>query len=436
MKRIISLFTAAAFLAAPLAAGAEKDGLITVSEWAYPSVSAFCDTGLMPESLGEINDYTEPITRGQYCELIYSVVKQSKKITGVTEKQFTDSDSEAVNSLAAVKIVNGIGDGSFGAEQPLTREAAAAIACRAMEYCNDGKIASEIKELYADDEDFSDWSREAIYALKNIGIMNGTDLGFDPAGTYTVEQAVTTMFRVYKKLPSFNPRFYDGVTGSEDGERLYEILTYSNGYKEVQQGDKLGIADSENNILMSFGTDVYRELDCVTRNGITLVFATPHKTGKIYAYKLETKEVLFTLECEKISSLNSEYIVVKSQNTGDGDNDCLYGVYDYSGNIILPIEYSYEAIKEKGYAAGGTTGFVIGTKGSPVVIKGHFSEVKDSLDKQGSAGGSGISAKIDENGEVKDIHKVSSGSSTDTSKNKQTRSSLLIGGGRRQIVQF
>lgn len=418
MKKVIALFTAAAMVAATFtAADAAEDGLISVSEWAYPSVSAFRDTGLMPETMDGVTDYTQPITRGQYCELIYSVVKQSMEIPKADKQMFTDSDSEAVNALAAAEIVNGMGDGSFGADQLLTREAAAAIACRAIEYCK-GRLVPDMAELYADDAKLSDWAREPIYALKRIGIMTGTDLGFDPAGTYTIEQAVTTMLRVYKKVPSFNPKQYDEVTGSEDNEGLYEIFTYSNGYKEVQQGDKLGIADSGNNILMSFGTDVYRALECVTRNDVTIVFAAPHKPGKVYAYDLETKEVLYTLDCDEISGLAKEYIVVKTQKMDSADPskvEFLYGVYDYSGKQILPVEYDMKTLREKGYGgANGATGFVIGSSGSPIVIKGHSSDI-EGYGGGGSAGSSGVSGKIDTDGNVTDIHRLGPNGKTITS---------------------
>ena len=64
-----------------------------------------------------------------------------------------------------------------------------------------GTQTAESRERYADDAQFGAWSRDSIYAMREIGIMKGEENNaFHPAGGYTGEQALVTMERLYNKL--------------------------------------------------------------------------------------------------------------------------------------------------------------------------------------------------------------------------------------------
>lgn len=66
---------------------------------------------------------------------------------------------------------------------------------------DDGAQTAESRERYADDAQFGAWSRDSIYAMREIGIMKGEENNaFHPAGGYTGEQALVTMERLYNKL--------------------------------------------------------------------------------------------------------------------------------------------------------------------------------------------------------------------------------------------
>ena len=64
-----------------------------------------------------------------------------------------------------------------------------------------GTQTEESRERYADDAQFGAWSRDSIYAMREIGIMKGEENNaFHPAGGDTGEQALVTMERLYNKL--------------------------------------------------------------------------------------------------------------------------------------------------------------------------------------------------------------------------------------------
>lgn len=53
---------------------------------------------------------------------------------------------------------------------------------------------------YADDAGISHWAKESVYALKRLGIMQGTDIGFEPKAHYTFEESVVTLMRLYSLM--------------------------------------------------------------------------------------------------------------------------------------------------------------------------------------------------------------------------------------------
>ena len=72
MKRIITALFTAAILVASVSANAAP--WITVSTWAYNSVSNFKNAGLLPDSFDNVDDYTQSITRVQLAELLRSAL--------------------------------------------------------------------------------------------------------------------------------------------------------------------------------------------------------------------------------------------------------------------------------------------------------------------------------------------------------------------------
>lgn len=88
----------------------------------------------------------------------------------------------------------------YSACATITREEAAAMLNRLYKILG-GTQTEESRERYADDAQFGAWSRDSIYAMREIGIMKGEENNaFHPAGGYTGEQALVTMERLYNKL--------------------------------------------------------------------------------------------------------------------------------------------------------------------------------------------------------------------------------------------
>ena len=83
----------------------------------------------------------------------------------------------------------------------ITREEAATILNRIAVYL--GMDMPQIIDAvyYWDESNISDWAIDAVKTMRQFGIMEGVNgYEFYPKGTYTVEQAIATMVRLYDKI--------------------------------------------------------------------------------------------------------------------------------------------------------------------------------------------------------------------------------------------
>jgi len=98
------------------------------------------------------------------------------------------------------KIKTGMGDKTFAPDENITREQAAAILYRMAEFLgNKTLIKPSYNKIYDDENKISDWALSSVASMKAMGIMKGTsETEFSPEETYTAEQAIATMLRLYE----------------------------------------------------------------------------------------------------------------------------------------------------------------------------------------------------------------------------------------------
>jgi hypothetical protein len=153
----------------------------TVSDWAESLVAEAKTLGLT----AEIPDgWQKAVTRER---LAYLLVAADHVLTGNTAA-ITDASAEA-DSLGLLS--------AGSAKSTVTREAAAVALTRLIRLA--GKTPDVDKtalELYPDADEISDWAREGVAVMTETGLMNGTEEGFEPAGTLTTEQAAALAVRI------------------------------------------------------------------------------------------------------------------------------------------------------------------------------------------------------------------------------------------------
>ena len=167
--------------------------------------------GLIPEKF--LHNYQSNMTRVEYCETAVKML-MAKSATVANEERFidffginlnnepfTDTSDRYVRIAYALRMVNGIGDGKFSPDAPITRQEAATMLSRAAavwEFTN--YLNSPI--VFGDARAIATWAMAPVDFVSANGIMQGVGgNNFEPHGFYTREQSFVTMLRLYKAFP-------------------------------------------------------------------------------------------------------------------------------------------------------------------------------------------------------------------------------------------
>lgn len=172
------------------------EGPAQPAAWAAPLVNQAIAENLLPAELQ--GAYDQPITRREFCVLadaLYTKVKggMASVDTSIT---FTDTADPAVLRMASAKVVNGVGEGKFDPDGQLTREQAATMLSRLAAAL--GKPLADSDPTFDDSGSVASWAKAAVGQMQQSGVMGGTGNNqFSPQLTYTREQSVVTMVRLY-----------------------------------------------------------------------------------------------------------------------------------------------------------------------------------------------------------------------------------------------
>lgn len=178
----------------------KKDQLVTdpmdsASDWSRETLETALELGLIPEKLQE--RYRNSTTRSEFCALGVRLYETIKGETIAERRSFEDTDDENVEKMAALGVVSGVGGGKFDPDSTITREQAAIMLANLMKVL--GKELAASAPVFADGAEIHDWAAAQVGAVQAAGIMNGIGSDrFDPLGSYTREQSVATMLRLFQ----------------------------------------------------------------------------------------------------------------------------------------------------------------------------------------------------------------------------------------------
>lgn len=168
-----------------------------VSDWAKSAVNDAISKH-WTSSKDFDNDFTSKISREQFCEIAYNMLRDAIGVDTVNlaETSFSDTNNTKVLYLAQEGIISGKGNDIFAPNDTLTRAEAASILYRIGRHC--GVSFTEYNGTpFADDAQIAQWAKANIYYVVSAQIMSGTGDGFAPLNPYTAEQAISTIQRLY-----------------------------------------------------------------------------------------------------------------------------------------------------------------------------------------------------------------------------------------------
>ena len=170
------------------------------AEWARESIERLYAMGAVASA-----EYFRPndsIMREEFVKLLAEAVGLEKR---ETPTNFADVEVDEwyapyIAAVHAAGIVNGYEDGRFGIGERITRQDMAAILYRTLEYMG-VELPETSKDFFADDDEISSYARDAVYAMKQAGVINGVGDGrFAPAQNASRAQAVKMLCGLLDQL--------------------------------------------------------------------------------------------------------------------------------------------------------------------------------------------------------------------------------------------
>ena len=177
------------------------------SKWATEYIAEAVKCGIINDD--DSWNYTAPICREDFCNIAVKMMETAGVIlpTDNPQRPLGIKDTDNVNVLKLYKSGVILGKEhhktgiTFAPNDFITREEAATILYRMAKVMGIGLGVMRPEVVYYWDEDkASDWALDAIKYMRNIRVMDGVNgYEFYPKDTYTVEQAIATMIRLFEK---------------------------------------------------------------------------------------------------------------------------------------------------------------------------------------------------------------------------------------------
>ena len=154
-----------------------------------------------------------PVTRGQVAQIFYRLLKDRNVTSSITFADVPDTlwCAEAVNTLAALDIVRGIGNGQFAPNQPITRAQFVTMCARFTQLSASGETFTDVPA--------SHWAYDAISTASSFGWVNGIGNGlYAPNQHITRAQVAAILNRMLGRCMAGesyeDARYYLDVTQS------------------------------------------------------------------------------------------------------------------------------------------------------------------------------------------------------------------------------
>lgn len=141
------------------------------AEWARTSIEKLAKKGIISGTGENTFEPQENITREQFVKIItvaFGLVDENATVDCFDDVVKGSWYEKYVASAYNAGIIYGVGDNIFGVGMPITREDMAVIAARAAKLASYGT-----EDKFSDDDAISDYAKDAVYTMKQKGIMSG-----------------------------------------------------------------------------------------------------------------------------------------------------------------------------------------------------------------------------------------------------------------------
>lgn len=335
------------------------------------------------------------MTREEFAEEILSMAYKSAitvKADDENKVSFSDTENEAVLTLASLDIVKGKSESEFAPNDSLTRQEAAVILYRFVDKkFTDSDISLHPEYNFDDSWKIADWATDAIDYMYYYNVILGVEpYVINPTENLTAEQGKLMAQRViqysdkYKAIEE-TPDFEWAIEPIYDGLKTPNT-SFSGGLCAVKNSDGYGYINTKGEEVIPCKFDDADNFSC----GMARVTVD----GK-FGYINKNGEMIIPAEYDKYSRNFSEDLVAL-------EKDGKFGFADKNGKLVIPFVYDYAYDFSEGIAPvkkNGLYGFI--DKTGKIVIDFKWSWA--SSFKEGYARVStkkGAFSYIDHSGEI------------------------------------
>jgi len=179
---------------------------VALGDWFYDAVQFVVNAKLF-KGIG--NNKFAPnaeMTRAMYVTVLGRIYEARGGVIAAGTSGFSDVESGAWYTNYVVwaeenGLVNGYGNGLFGATDGITREQLAVLITRFAEYLGTTLSADIAAVTFTDSSIISAYAADAVQTVQRAGIMQGlTDGSFNPAGTATRAEVAIVLMRLMNML--------------------------------------------------------------------------------------------------------------------------------------------------------------------------------------------------------------------------------------------
>ena len=173
---------------------------VTDSNWAKSYIEKLANAGYVNGTGNGMFSPSNNMTRADFVTIL-------GRIAGVDPSDYTTSSftdvaagtyyAPYVEWAAQVGIVSGMGNNTFAPTSNITRSQMAVIASNYAKYAGISLSDSGDTGIFSDNSSIEDWAYDAVYAMRNAGVINGKPNNiFDPKGTATRAEVCAVICRL------------------------------------------------------------------------------------------------------------------------------------------------------------------------------------------------------------------------------------------------
>ncbi len=212
MKRFtktVTLLLAAAMLLAVGASAATFTDMRESGHWAAPALNAAIESGLLT-GYGDGTIRPEAsITRAEAAAIISRVLS----LEGGGDVSFSDVEPEdwfysAVANVTAAGIFNGVGNGKFAPNDPITRQELFTVVARVLGLA-DGSTST--LNSFKDGSTVAPWAKGAVAAMVEKGYVSGSNGKLDPESHISREELAQVLYNLDSARGQWTRQSYKGT---------------------------------------------------------------------------------------------------------------------------------------------------------------------------------------------------------------------------------